>query len=112
MRIIIVVTGAVGAALLLGWNAGHCTGWFDQLLAWDWSACCLAHDQDYAIGIVKPIADYFLRTCANASLRGMGEVMWFGIAIVGGAISKQFYEKATRERSTPWFSLPIRRSKY
>lgn len=61
-----------------------CTLWFDRLLWWDWHACCVQHDQNYATLMPKEIADEILRGCVNLVLPGMGDVMWVGVAIFGG----------------------------
>lgn len=74
----------------------HCTGWLDRLLWWDWSACCAVHDNDYAIGIVKPIADFFLQVCVNVVLPGMGDLMWWGLTFLFGWLSALFYARARR----------------
>lgn len=68
---------------LLHFN-GDCTLWLDRLLWWDWSTCCAAHDLDYALHVVKELADEKLRVCVNAVLKPMGDVMWAGVALFGG----------------------------
>ncbi len=66
----------------MGWNA--CTFWIDRLLWWDWHACCVRHDLDYASLVPKALADERLKLCVDAILPGMGDVMWFGVAVFGG----------------------------
>lgn len=61
-----------------------CTLWFDRILWWDWSSCCVQHDYDYSIQVLKALADEKLRACANAVLAGMGNIMWIGVSAFGG----------------------------
>ncbi len=61
-----------------------CTFWFDRILWWDWSACCIQHDYDYSIQVLKELADEKLRDCVNNVLIGMGNVMWIGVSAFGG----------------------------
>lgn len=76
----------------------YCTGWLDRLLWWDWSMCCRVHDDDYALGIVKDLADGFLAICVNHVLPGMGDVMWVGLVFIFGWASRWFYAKAAAQR--------------
>lgn len=78
---------------LLHFN-GDCTLWLDRLLWWDWSGCCWVHDRDYAMLIPKAVADLRLRLCVDRVLPGMGDVMWLGVALFGGA----WYAKAQAQK--------------
>jgi len=79
----------------------HCTLWPDRILNWDWSACCLAHDKAYALGVDRLIADHVLADCVANSMGGlpyllpvvMGVVMWFGVRLFGA----KFYQKSLPE---------------
>ena len=70
-----------------------CTLWFDRLLWWDWHACCVQHDWDYAHLVPKDVADAALGACVNAVLPGMGSIMWAGVAVFGGL----------------WYAMAVRR---
>lgn len=68
----------------MGFQTDYCTLWPDRLGAYDWSACCAAHDLAYASGLDRAAADFELVACvaANgplwmAALMGAG-VMAFG----------------------------------
>jgi len=71
-----------------------CTLWFDRILWWDWSNCCIQHDYDYSIEVLKKLADEKLRDCVNGVLVGMGNVMWIGVSALGGF----WYVKAKQEK--------------
>ena len=79
----------------------YCTLWLDRLLWWDRSQCCAAHDADYSLGMVKPVADYFLQACANHILPGLGDVMWFGLVVLGRLISAWFYAAPADTHNRP-----------
>lgn len=60
-----------------------CTLWFDHIGPWNWNACCVQHDADYAALVPKAIADAHLEHCVDAILPGMGLVMWLGVTAFG-----------------------------
>lgn len=64
--------------------SGACTLWLDHIGPFDWRQCCAQHDHDYAVGVVKAIADAHLERCVDAVLPGMGIVMFVGVVLFGG----------------------------
>ncbi len=79
---------------------------------WDWSACCAVHDRDYALGIVKDVADDFLSICVNSVLPGMGDLMWVGLVVVFGWASRWLYARAqTKKAGFQEVSLEIAQEK-
>lgn len=76
----------------------YCTSWLDRILSWDWSDCCRMHDEAYAAGVDRLLADHALAKCVQLSMgnpeylipAAMGLVMWIGVRLFGG----KYYRKA------------------
>lgn len=72
----------------------YCTSWWDRLWNWDWSDCCRLHDEAYAAGIDRALADEALAKCVALSMGGdvpyllsllQSAIMWVGVRIFGAA---------------------------
>ncbi|MEM9734230.1 MAG: hypothetical protein AAF903_12220 [Pseudomonadota bacterium] len=72
----------------------HCTLWWDRLFGKDWSHCCAAHDEAYAIGIDRGLADAVLEACVAAASGSplLGLIMFAGVSAFGWL----FYRRASR----------------
>ncbi|MEL6503492.1 MAG: hypothetical protein AAFQ10_03455 [Pseudomonadota bacterium] len=69
----------------------HCTLWWDRLFGKDWSQCCAAHDQAYALGVDRGLADAALEACV-AVVTGWplwAAIMGAGVTVFGGFFYKR-----------------------